>query len=248
MSLPTDLPDGSPFDAALLAAERAAAILRERILDGHLPPGSPLRDVALAAELGMSRNSLREGLRLLSAEGLVVHQKHKGAMVRTLSTVDIRDIYRVRRALELGAIEESATADPSMLRALEQAVRAEEQALTDGQRVVGTAGLRFHQALVALLGSEQIDRFFRTILAQLRLAFFAMPDEVDSHRPWIPQDREICELVLSGRREQAKSAVRRYLDESELMLLDAVHAAERQAVRSVTASTTLPAPIRSREV
>src|SRR6266566_4908415 len=78
--------------AAVTTAGRPALvadILRERIVEGELPPGTPLRDVALSAELGVSRNTLREALLALHEEGLVVQQLHKGTTVRTLSAADV---------------------------------------------------------------------------------------------------------------------------------------------------------------
>ena len=56
----------------------AADTLRERIVEGELLPGTPLRDIALSAELGISRNTLRQALRTLHEEGLVTQQLHKG--------------------------------------------------------------------------------------------------------------------------------------------------------------------------
>ena len=63
------------------APEWVADALRDRILAGELRPGRPLREIALAASLDVSRNSLREGLRLLSAEGLITQIPNKGAAV-----------------------------------------------------------------------------------------------------------------------------------------------------------------------
>src|SRR5215469_2467515 len=91
-------PSSSKFDP-VAAALRAAATLRERIFIGDLPPATPLRETSIAAELGISRNTLREALRQLAAEGLIEQQLYKGAVVRTMTVEDVRDVYRVRRAL-----------------------------------------------------------------------------------------------------------------------------------------------------
>ena len=91
----------------------------------------------------------------------------------------------------------------------------------------GTASLRFHQALVALLGSARLDDFFRVTIAQLRLAFAVMTDEAEFQAPWVEYDRKICDLIRSGRRQEAKAALRLYLDDSERQVLDAVRANPR---------------------
>lgn len=207
------------------AGERVAEDLRRRITEGHLPPGTQLRDVALAAEMGVARHTLRGALRLLEYEGLLTYQMHKGVVVRSLSTMDVREIYRVRRTLELSAIEHSALVTEADFSRLDATVRAAELAVAGQEwNRVGTASLRFHQALVALLGSSTFDQMFRGVLAQLRLAFAIMPDEQSWQGPWIPRDREICDLVCGGRRDSAKALLWQYLDDSERGVLDVVRA------------------------
>ncbi|MDX6515390.1 MAG: hypothetical protein QOH73_1056, partial [Gaiellaceae bacterium] len=78
---------------------RGVSALRRRILAGEVRPGRPLREVALAEELGVSRNTLREILLVLASEGLVQHVPHHGARVVQLGVRDARDIYRVRRVI-----------------------------------------------------------------------------------------------------------------------------------------------------
>ena len=74
-------------------------VLRRGILDGELPPGHRLRSDALANDLDVSRTPVREALRKLETEGLVVASRH-GVMVRQLSEQDLTDIFYMREALE----------------------------------------------------------------------------------------------------------------------------------------------------
>jgi DNA-binding GntR family transcriptional regulator len=225
--------NGEAVLEAAPAANRVADALRRQIMEGRYAPGDPMRDTALAAAFGVSRNTVRDALRRLDHEGLVTYQMHKGTVVKTLDADDVRDIYALRRALELRAIEESAVASEQRLADLESAVTAAERALRAGEwNAAGTASLVFHQALVALLGSRRLDDFFRAVLAQVRLAFAEVRDEAEFQVPWIPRDREICELVLSGRRNEAASAMRWYLDEAERMVVDVVRARRSSGGRS----------------
>lgn len=221
----------------------AADTLRERIVEGELPPGTPLRDIALSAELGVSRNTLRQALRTLHEEGLVTQQLHKGTTVRILSTADVKDIYVARRALELTAVDESPLAPEPLIDALEAKVsEAERAVLAQEWHKVGTASLRFHQALVALLGSARLDGFFRVTIAQLRLAFAVMADEAEFQAPWVEYDREICDLIRGGRRQEAKAALRLYLDDSERKVLDAVRATRMDAAAAPKRTKALDRP------
>ena len=88
-------------------ADQVAGLMRERILRGELKPGASLREVVIAAAIGVSRNTLREGLRILIQEGLVRHTVHRGITVTQLSSESASDIYGIRRLLEVAAIETS---------------------------------------------------------------------------------------------------------------------------------------------
>lgn len=74
--------------------------LREFITEGELPPGARLNERALGARLGVSRTPLREALRLLAADGLVVLTPNRGAQVIALSETDIAESFEVMSALE----------------------------------------------------------------------------------------------------------------------------------------------------
>src|SRR5665213_669675 len=79
---------------------QATVALRERILRGVYADDTPLRQDALAAELGVSRIPIREALRQLEAEGLVVFNPHRGAVVSSLSVDEIDELFELRSQIE----------------------------------------------------------------------------------------------------------------------------------------------------
>ena len=79
--------------------------LRQGILKGELEPGERLMEVALAERLGVSRTPIREAIRKLELEGLVIMIPRKGAEVASISEKSMRDVLEVRRALEEVAVE-----------------------------------------------------------------------------------------------------------------------------------------------
>jgi len=89
--------------------DKLASDLQQRVLNGEIPTGTRLRQSALAAEFGVSRTPIREALRKLQAGGLVELQPHRGALVRGLSSREIRQAYEVRAELEALAAELAAT-------------------------------------------------------------------------------------------------------------------------------------------
>jgi DNA-binding GntR family transcriptional regulator len=105
-----------------------AEALRARILAGRYAPGAPLRQDAVAAELGVSRIPLREALNHLEAEGLVLGMAHRGFVVRGMSRQEADEVFALRLHLEPAAVREGARvatrADHDEVRRLFERLRA----------------------------------------------------------------------------------------------------------------------------
>jgi DNA-binding GntR family transcriptional regulator len=213
-------------------SRRIAGILRRQILSGSLAPGTPLRESALSAQLGVARNTLRHAFQQLSIEGLTEYKIYKGTIVRRIDEEQVVDIYITRRTLELRAIAGSSGSQ-SRFKELHRAIQSEEKAAKlQSWSEVGTASLMFHQAIVGLLGSRMLNEFFEILAAQLRLAFFEFRNEATFQAPWITRDRQLCDLICSGHRREAETAMAAYLDESERMLLQVLRVTEQMSPRS----------------
>jgi DNA-binding GntR family transcriptional regulator len=219
-------------------AERVAAILRDRITVGQLPPGTQLAEAAIVEALGVSRNTLREAFRLLTHERLLVHELNRGVFVRTLSEQDVIELYRVRRMIELAALRGLIEGDPEALdRDRDGRDRLAEvaDAVSDAERAaeenrwqdVGTANLRFHRALVGLADSPRIDDFMAQILAELRLVFHVISDPRNLHEPYIVRNRQVFEVLRGGDIEGAEVLLKEYFDDAERQLLQAHAEANR---------------------
>jgi DNA-binding GntR family transcriptional regulator len=152
--------------------EQAAAVLREAILSGRIPPGTPLREAALAAELGVSRNTIREAARLLGADGLVRHYMNRGIVVSEITSGDVSDIYAARAAIEAAGTDVlTAHRDPAIYRTLEDLVDQIEDAFARGDTDGVLEGDRlFHATLVAAAGSPRLSRFHAQLQQEQRLA------------------------------------------------------------------------------
>ncbi|NUR09714.1 MAG: GntR family transcriptional regulator [Nocardioidaceae bacterium] len=94
-------------DTGGATSARVATYLRDLILRDELKPGDRIRQEDIAARLGASRLPVREALRMLEAEGLTEHARHKGARVPRLSMHEVDVIYRMRERLEPLALAES---------------------------------------------------------------------------------------------------------------------------------------------
>ena len=79
--------------------EQIAKVLGQRIIDGTLPAGGRIIEQEIAAEFGVSRGPVREALRILEREGLIVVTARRGAQVSKLSTDEVKDLFDIRGAL-----------------------------------------------------------------------------------------------------------------------------------------------------
>jgi DNA-binding GntR family transcriptional regulator len=210
-------------DRALLGrsstADRVADILRTRISEGYLSPGSKLSEDVVTGALGVSRNTLREAFRLLTHEKLLVHELNRGVFVRVLTVQDVVDIYRVRRLIECSVVRHLG-APPYDLTGAEDAVVEGERAAAGAQwRELGTANIHFHQAVVDLAGSARLTELMTGVLAELRLVFHAMDNPREFHEPYLSGNREILSALRTADLVKAELLLASYLDDAEKQLV-----------------------------
>jgi DNA-binding GntR family transcriptional regulator len=151
---------------------QAAAAIRGAILSSRIPPGTRLREAALAAELGVSRNTIREAARILESEGLVRYQMNRGIVVTEITAEDVRDIYAARCAAEMaGANALTASRDFAIYQKLAEQVERIEDAFARGDVTRVLEGDQvFHTTLVAAARSPRLSRFHTQLQQEQRLA------------------------------------------------------------------------------
>lgn len=149
-------------------AQQVANGIAELIMAGQLAPGSRLKESVLATDLGLSRNTVREAVRLLEPSGLVRYQLNRGMVVWNPAPEEIAELYQARYALETAAAR--LAGDESVL--LSKVKVAFEEYVSTLHRhdltLIVEKDLAFHAAIVALLGSARLDAFFDQLLVELR--------------------------------------------------------------------------------
>lgn len=163
-------------------AQAVTEKLRADILDGRLRPGSPIRQEAVARELGTSRIPVREALHRLENEGLVTVVPHAGAYVARLDFGEFVEVYKIRERIEPLALSESMpNLDTEALERLRELAAQIEAARGDANRWL-TADRSFHLGTYAGVRSTRLLRMIESFwnsTQQYRRILFAMASDRD---------------------------------------------------------------------
>ena len=213
-------------------ADQVAALLRQQILEGEFRPGTQLQELPLASSLGVSRNTMREAIRILSIEGLLRRSLHRGAAVSQLSLRDVQEIYQLRRMLELPAVL-AARPDPGLLQEIRNAVEQYELAVRDRNwsRAV-SHDLHFHSLLIHFHGNKRLDSFYKNMLGELRVGMVLVDRSHDNPGALIPVHRKMCQLLSAGKLKQCAALLEQHLEDSESRLTQIMHAHATRVVRT----------------
>jgi DNA-binding GntR family transcriptional regulator len=200
-------------------ADQVAGILRQRILEGDLRPGEPLLEIPLAASLGVSRNTMREAMRILALEGLLKRSIHRGVTVPELSLEDVEEIYHLRRMLEIPAVLVVDMPGPEILEELRCAVDRYEQAVKakDWSAAV-TSDLQIHSCLIRFHGNHRLESFYQKVIGELRMGMVLVDRSHDDPGTLIPVHRKLYQLLAAGKRKQCAALLEQHLDDSEARL------------------------------
>ncbi|HSN06894.1 MAG TPA: GntR family transcriptional regulator [Candidatus Angelobacter sp.] len=188
------------------AQEAVLTELRRLLVTGELAPGTPVRQEAVAARLGVSRVPVREALKVLEGEGHVVYLPHRGYVVAELSVTDLTEVYRLRELLEAEAVRVAVPrVDDATLTAIEAAAREVDAAGRRGDLAAMTAYNRdFHFLLFDAAGMPRLSRTLRQLWDATdvyRSVYFAGP----GNRTRVRHDH--AELVDALRARDVRRAV-----------------------------------------
>jgi DNA-binding GntR family transcriptional regulator len=145
--------------------------VREQILSGVLAPGERIVEAELAAELDVSRNTLRSALQALTFEGLLQQNQFKSTHVVAPTALDVYEIYTLRNALEAMACRLAAERAPAAGTAgVDAAITRMRAAAASGDTAaMKAADFDFHVAVVELAGHARLCDHFGRLHAQTRL-------------------------------------------------------------------------------
>jgi DNA-binding GntR family transcriptional regulator len=200
----------------------AAETIREMVLSGELRPGDRLVEERLTEELGISRPPLREALRLLEQEGLLLSMPRRGVIVTPLSAQDVYEIFTLRTTYERMAIELGVPCkDPELLSRCHRAINAMVQAAKaeDRGQFVRTS-FEFHVAMVGLARHRRLEDAYRGLSLQLHIYIAgntrAREERNESLDENIERHRRLLAAVERGDREDVLAELANHGDRTFL--------------------------------
>lgn len=196
------------------SADYAYQELRLRIITKQLKPGQRLPEVSLAKQLGVSRTPVREALRRLHSEGLVLIIPNSGARLAAPTISEIEETFVVREQLECLAISLAAK------KITDRYLRRLEEALVEEARAIEAKDLEtylevneaFHRAIGDASGNKVISEYVEKILARTNayIVFFD-PFQYDETAPSVDSHRKILQALRAGDGDEAVSLMKEHL-------------------------------------
>lgn len=199
----------------LSTAEQVAAALREQLLEGRFLPGHRLPEDEIAAALQVSRNSVREGLQILAAEGLVQRSLHRGAVVSELDSTALADVYQARRIIELSSLRAGMDSPGEWLDQMDDALTEMKAAAgADDMQSLLEADRHFHESIVAASRSERITRFYRNLQTEIRLTR-SWQDEREASSVFFKRHTDVRAAIRAGNAARAERLLSAIIDAGE---------------------------------
>lgn len=206
----TDIRDSSGGTATELAYEA----IRAQIMTGELPPDQWLREIDLAGMLGVSRTPVREALSRLAAEGLIRHERNRGAQVERWTLEDLDEIFALRCKLEpwgAGLAAEANLMDFDRLDEITDEMDREAELTDPGFGRITVLNNELHDAIMRGSGNSQLLSVITSIRQTpiVRLTFQSYSH--DELQRSLAQHREIVHALRMGDAIWAESAMMSHL-------------------------------------
>ncbi len=209
--------------------------LRLAILRGQFSPGQLMPQEEIAKQFGVSRAPIRDALRQLEAEGLIVMHPHRGAEVARLSAEDVEEVFLIRESLETTALRLSVQkmTDADFSRAHTVLKQMDE----DGDPAhMAELNWAFHESIYQASGMPRLLGMIRKLnnnaLPYHHLGFVAVDIKQISQQG----HREILKCCIERRKEDAVKALIKHLRENGKLIVDHLRQSRQKALSTATQS------------
>lgn len=199
--------------------DRIRDVLVARILDGHYPAGTQLKELSLAREFNVSQAPIREALRELEGSGLVTSERYRGTRVRGADHREMRDSYELRATMEARAVELALPCSPEVLAQLDGhfADMREANAAGDTEGYIDAA-LALHRCLIEASGNQVFVTVWDSLHFEVRgrLALRLLSAKGGGYQGLIDLHARLIELLRAGDASAAAATVRTLFEKVSL--------------------------------
>lgn len=193
--------------------EHAVALVRQKVIGGELAPGAHIVESRLSHELDMSRGTVREALRSLESEGLVVGDGRGHLYVRELSSREIVEVFEVRTMLETLAVTKLTARQDRAL--LAEDLRAYLEPLKDEDLPFDRQieiDLGFHARMCRMTGNATLVDSWERLIGRLEMVIIAAGPQKASDRMRYDEHDDIIRAIETGDTELALRVFREHMD------------------------------------
>lgn len=195
-------------------SDQAFETLKQRVLQGELPPGQLISERQMARELGMSKTPVRAALARLQSEGLVTISPQRGVVVNAMDVAQIADCFELRRVLEPYVVRRLAgRLTPAQVDQLHRHIAQLTDAVACGDAATSTdLDLELHLSFARMLGNAEIARVMSQLRDKMRLSIATVlrqaPDRLhQGHK----EHEKIVQAIIVGNGREAALRIHRHL-------------------------------------
>ena len=211
-------------DAFLPLRDVVFKTLRQAILTGELKPGERLMEIHLANKLGVSRTPIREAIRQLELEGLVIMVPRKGAQVASITEKSVTDVQEVRLALEKLAVDLACKRISYEQKEIlkEKMLEFEQLAGTDDASLIARADVAFHDAIFESTGNMRLGQMVNNLAEQMYRYRFEYIKDRSGHEKLVSEHRLIYDAIIRADIEEATKQISVHIKNQEASIINQI--------------------------
>ncbi|WIV12276.1 GntR family transcriptional regulator [Proteiniborus sp. MB09-C3] len=198
--------------------------IREAILDGRLKPGERVMEIQLAEKLGVSRTPVREAIRKLELEGLLIMEPRKGAYVADVSLKDVVDVLEVRSSLE------GLAASLAAIRASEEEIQLLREKSTQFKECIEKSDVQgminkdteFHEVILQAAKNKKLTSIIESLREQVqrfRVTYFT---EYNMTTYLVKEHQNVLDAIESRNSEKANEYAQKHIENIEKFIVSRV--------------------------
>lgn len=195
--------------------------LRRAILKGELKPGERLMEIALADKLGVSRTPIREAIRKLELEGLVVMAPRKGAKVASITERDLNDVLEVRKGMEVLAISLACKRiTGEELEKLESIEHSFQSLIESGNLTeLAEMDVKFHDTIYQATNNQRLVQLLNNLREQMYRYRMEYLKDIAVRRTLAEEHKAICEALRGRDESKAQNYVSVHIDNQQKAII-----------------------------